>query len=74
MNSRHIFIATGAGKADAVKAMIEGGAQRWPACILQHHPDVTVLLDEAAASSSNSQTSTRGLGEGNLPVDGFRVP
>ncbi len=47
----HIFIATGAGKADAVKAMIEGGVtQRWPASILQHHPDVTVLLDEAAAS------------------------
>ena len=52
MDSRaHIFIATGAGKADAVKAMIEGGVtQRWPASILQHHPDVTVLLDEAAAS------------------------
>ena len=31
--------------------MIEGGVtQRWPASILQHHPDVTVLLDEAAAS------------------------
>jgi len=52
MDSRaHIFIATGEGKADAVKAMIEGGVtQRWPASILQHHPDVTVLLDEAAAS------------------------
>ena len=52
MDSRaHIFIATGEGKADAVKAMIEGGVtQRWPASILQHHPDVTVLLDEAADS------------------------
>ena len=36
---------------EPVKAMIEGGVtQRWPASILQHHPDVTVLLDEAAAS------------------------
>ena len=50
-DNAHIFIATGEGKADAVKAMIEGGVtQRWPASILQHHPDVTVLLDEAAAS------------------------
>ena len=52
MDSRaHVFIATGEGKADAVRAMVEGGVtQRWPASVLQHHPDVTVLLDEAAAS------------------------
>lgn len=52
MDSRaHVFIATGEGKAEAVRHMIEGGiSQRWPASILQMHPDVLVLIDEAAAS------------------------
>ncbi|QPK80764.1 glucosamine-6-phosphate deaminase [Schaalia sp. ZJ405] len=52
MESRaHVFIATGQGKAEAVAQMIEGGVSgRWPASILQMHPDVMVLLDEAAAS------------------------
>lgn len=37
--------------ADAVAAMIEGGVSAlWPASIIQMHPSVTVLLDEAAAS------------------------
>ena len=52
MDSRaHVFIATGEGKADAVKAMVEGGISAMcPASILQMHDDVLVILDEAAAS------------------------
>lgn len=46
-----LFIATGKGKARAVKEMIEGAvSQRWPASALQYHDDVLVLLDEDAAS------------------------
>ena len=45
------MIATGENKAEAVKELIEGGVSaRWPATIIQFHPAVTVLLDEAAAS------------------------
>ncbi|MBQ4245339.1 MAG: glucosamine-6-phosphate deaminase [Clostridia bacterium] len=46
-----IFIATGAAKAQAVRDMIKGEVTpKCPASILQTHPDVTVFLDEAAAS------------------------
>lgn len=46
-----LMIATGENKAEAVKELIEGGVSaRWPATIIQFHPAVTVLLDEAAAS------------------------
>ena len=46
-----ILLATGAAKADAVAAMIEGplGAH-CPATALQLHPEVTVVLDQLAAS------------------------
>ncbi len=45
-----VIIATGASKAEAVKAMIEGEVSpACPASILQTHPDVTVFLDRAAA-------------------------
>lgn len=48
---RAVLVATGEGKADAVAAMIEGPvSQLCPASILQFHPDVIVVLDEAAAS------------------------
>ncbi|MCL1897500.1 MAG: glucosamine-6-phosphate deaminase [Micrococcales bacterium] len=52
MESRHaLLVATGAGKAQAVKQMVEGGVSAmWPASILQFHPHVTVLLDPAAAA------------------------
>lgn len=51
MDARHvILVATGERKAEAVQQMIEGPVSAtWPATILQHHPHVTVLLDEAAA-------------------------
>lgn len=49
--SRHaVLVATGAGKAEAVAAMVEGPvAARCPASVLQLHPHVTVVLDQAAA-------------------------
>lgn len=47
----NLMVVTGAGKAQAVKELIEGGiSARWPATILQMHENTTVLLDEAAAS------------------------
>lgn len=46
-----LLLASGAAKADAVKAMIEGQEDvNCPASVLQSHPDVVVILDEAAAS------------------------
>jgi glucosamine-6-phosphate deaminase len=48
---RCLVLAVGAAKATAVAGMIEGPVSaRLPASILQHHPDVTVVVDEAAAS------------------------
>jgi glucosamine-6-phosphate deaminase len=44
------LIATGEAKADAVRAMLDGGVTtRVPASFLQLHPQVTVLLDRPAA-------------------------
>ena len=46
-----ILIATGANKADAVYGMLKGKKTiDCPASILQDHADVTVIMDEAAAS------------------------
>ena len=46
-----LLIATGANKAQAVKDMIDGPVdENCPASILQRHPNVTVIVDEAAAS------------------------
>jgi glucosamine-6-phosphate deaminase len=52
LEARHLLlIATGAGKADAVAASVEGPVSAsCPASVLQLHPHVTVLLDQAAAS------------------------
>lgn len=45
------LIAMGSGKAQAVKAMIEGPiSPDCPASVLQNHPQVTVFLDRDAAS------------------------
>jgi glucosamine-6-phosphate deaminase len=51
MEARHvILVATGGGKAEAVHHLVEGPVSAmWPATVLQHHPHVTALLDEAAA-------------------------
>jgi glucosamine-6-phosphate deaminase len=52
-DARHvILIATGAGKAAAVQAMVEGPVSaHCPASVLQLHRHATILLDDAAASS-----------------------
>jgi glucosamine-6-phosphate deaminase len=48
---RIVLLATGANKAAVVAAAIEGPVTaRLPASALQLHPDVTVVLDEAAAN------------------------
>lgn len=51
MSARHVvLVAIGRGKAEAVHRLVEGAVTAmWPASILQHHPHVTVLLDDAAA-------------------------
>lgn len=51
MEARHILlVATGRAKAEAVHHMVEGAVTAmWPGSILQHHPHVTVLVDDAAA-------------------------
>ncbi len=52
LDARHlVLIATGAGKAAAIAAAVEGPVSAsCPASVLQLHPHVTVLLDEAAAA------------------------
>lgn len=46
-----LLIATGANKADAVYGLVKGEVtESLPASILQKHPDVVVVVDEAAAS------------------------
>jgi len=46
-----MLIASGAGKANAIKGMIEGPVTHdVPASVLQTHSDVTVIIDEEAAS------------------------
>ncbi|MCL2487287.1 MAG: glucosamine-6-phosphate deaminase [Oscillospiraceae bacterium] len=46
-----VLVATGKGKAEAVKKMIKDDPSPFcPASALQFHPDVTVLLDADAAS------------------------
>ena len=51
MAARHVvLVATGGHKAEAVHHLVEGPVSAmWPATILQHHPHVTALLDDAAA-------------------------
>lgn len=49
---RVVMMATGASKADAVAAMLDGPlTTRCPASWLQAHPDVTFVLDRAAVSA-----------------------
>lgn len=52
LEARHlVLLAQGGAKAEAVHQMVEGPVSAlWPASVLQLHPHVTVLVDEAAAS------------------------
>jgi len=53
-----VLIATGATKAEAVKAMLEGEIDpRCPASILQQHKNVTIYLDPPAASLLEEKNS-----------------
>lgn len=46
-----LLVASGANKADAVAAMVQGAADPvCPASVLQNHNDVVVIVDEAAAA------------------------
>jgi len=54
---RAMLLAFGEGKAEAVKAMVEGPVTpRCPASFLQLHRDVEVWLDRGAASALSSRT------------------
>lgn len=57
MQAKRILLeAYGEAKADAIAAMIEGPVtEDVPASILQRHPDVTVIVDQAAASKLRGQ-------------------
>ena len=52
MSAEHVLLlASGANKAQAVKDMVKGAVSTaCPASVLQRHPNVTVILDEDAAS------------------------
>jgi glucosamine-6-phosphate deaminase len=56
LRARHLLlVATGAGKAEAVAAAVEGPlSASCPASVLQLHPHATVLLDPEAASRLQS--------------------
>lgn len=46
-----LLVASGANKADAVAAMVNGPVdENCPASVLQNHNDVVVIVDEAAAA------------------------
>ncbi len=52
LEAKHlVLVAAGAGKAAAVAAMVEGPVSAFcPGSVLQLHPHVTVVIDEAAAA------------------------
>ncbi|UZD62751.1 glucosamine-6-phosphate deaminase [Brevibacterium sp. JSBI002] len=52
MEAKHlVLVATGGNKAEAVHQLVEGPiSAMWPATVLQMHPHVTVMIDDAAAS------------------------
>jgi len=53
---RILILASGENKADAVKAMLEGPIDpNLPASILQLHPNVTLIADEAALSKAGNR-------------------
>ncbi|MDR1711305.1 MAG: glucosamine-6-phosphate deaminase [Propionibacteriaceae bacterium] len=52
MDARHcVLVASGEGKADAIKAVVEGPVTAMvPGSVLQLHPKATVIVDQRAAS------------------------
>ena len=48
---RLVLIATGEGKAEAIRQLVEGEVSRdWPATVMQRHDNALVLVDPAVAS------------------------
>ncbi|AOM84504.1 glucosamine-6-phosphate deaminase [Salisediminibacterium beveridgei] len=46
-----VLLASGETKSEAIFQLLNGTmSEEWPITALQHHPDVTVMVDEAAAS------------------------
>jgi glucosamine-6-phosphate deaminase len=55
-----VLFAQGKGKAQAIRELVEGGiSARWPATVLQMHPEVYVIADEDAASELELASSYR---------------
>lgn len=53
---RLVLVATGAGKAEAIAAAVEGSlSASCPGSVLQLHPDAVVVVDEAAAAGLKSR-------------------
>ena len=69
LRARHVLlIATGAAKAAAVAAAVEGPlSASCPGSVLQLHPHATVLLDDAAASELERATYYREVYAGKPP-------
>lgn len=65
-----LLIASGVAKAEAVKETVEGRVRKEvPASLLQWHPDVTLIIDEAAASKlERDYASPLLFGEGDVEV------
>lgn len=61
MNSKNILLlASGESKADALKQLIEGSvSEACPATVLQEHPSLTIIADEAALSSLSDEARSK---------------
>lgn len=61
-----LFLAVGAGKAEAVQQLVQGPQEtRWPVTALRTHPNAIMLVDEGAISklSGAARTKLYGLKE-----------
>ena len=58
MSAKEIVImAFGENKADAIKKMVEGPVtEDVPASVLQNHSNVTLIIDDAAASKLSEES------------------
>lgn len=67
-----LLLATGRSKADAMKAMVEGPMTAMcPGSVLQVHPRVTVVCDEAAAAKLDHDAYYRWMEENDYRMQGF---
>lgn len=62
-----VLVATGASKAAAIAGIVEGPLTAMcPGSVLQFHPNVTIVVDEAAAAELQHTDYYRGLEENHL--------